>query len=237
MISNPESISRMDPVSHTLPHVEDRARAWAAAGEYAAAQVENGMRVGLGTGRAAAAGIRALGARVAAGLDITAVATSEASTVLARELGIRLAEMDGPLDVAFDGADAVDPGGRVVKGAGGAHVRERVVADSAGRFLVLVDAPKVVATLDEWGVLPLAVVPFAVGPVLRRLSAYGPSLREARSDDGMALIDLALPRGADWEAVAAEARSLAGVLDHGLFRVPLADVIVGAPDGTSAPAG
>lgn len=195
------------------------------------------MRVGLGTGRAAAAGIRALGARVASGLRISAVATSDASTRLATELGIALAAMDGPLDVAFDGADAVDPGGLVVKGAGGAHVRERVVADAAGRFMVLVDAPKVVGSLDEWGLLPLAVVPFAVEPVMRRLSAYGPGLRDGLSDDGMALIDLRVPAGADWEAVAAEARGLAGVLDHGLFRVPLADVIVGAPDGTSAPAG
>jgi ribose 5-phosphate isomerase A len=145
--------------------------------------------------------------------------------------------MYGPLDLAFDGADAVDPRGLVVKGAGGAHVRERVVADAAGRFLVLVDEPKVVATLDVWGVLPLAVVPFAVGPVMRRLAAYDPGLREERSDDGMALIDLRVPAGGDWEAVAAEARALAGVLDHGLFRVPLADVIVGSPDGTSAPAG
>jgi ribose 5-phosphate isomerase A len=227
----------MGPVSHTLPGVDERARAWAAAGEYAAAQVEQGMRVGLGTGRAAAAGIRALGARVAQGLEITAVATSEASTRLAHELGIPLDEMYGPLDLAFDGADAVDPRGLVVKGAGGAHVRERVVADAAGRFLVLVDEPKVVATLDVWGVLPLAVVPFAVGPVMRRLAAYDPGLREERSDDGMALIDLRVPAGGDWEAVAAEARALAGVLDHGLFRVPLADVIVGSPDGTSAPAG
>jgi ribose 5-phosphate isomerase A len=217
--------------------VDERARAWAAAGEYAAAQVDEGMRVGLGTGRAAAAGIRALGARVAGGLRISAVATSEASAALARELGIPLGPMDGPLDVAFDGADAVDPRGLVVKGAGGAHVRERVVADAAGRFLVLVDAPKVVDSLDEWGVLPLAVVPFAVAPVMRRLASYDPAPREGLSDDGMALVDLRLPAGAEWEAVAAEARALAGVLDHGLFRVPLADVIVGAPDGTSAPAG
>lgn len=227
----------MRSVSHTLPAVDDRARAWAAAGEYAAAQVEDGMRVGLGTGRAAAAGIRALGDRVASGLRISAVATSEASIRLATELRIPLTGMDGPLDVAFDGADAVDPRGLVVKGAGGAHVRERVVADAAGRFMVLVDAPKIVGSLDEWGLLPLAVVPFAVDPVMRRLSPYDPGLRDGLSDDGMALVDLRIPAGADWEDVAAEARALAGVLDHGLFRVPLADVIVGAPDGTSTSAG
>lgn len=195
------------------------------------------MRVGLGTGRAAAAGIRALGARVAGGLRCAGVPTSQASTDLALELGIPLVPMAGPLDLAFDGADAVDPAGLVVKGAGGAHVRERVVADAAARFLVLVDAPKVVPSLDEWGVLPLAVVPFAADAVIAELADLSPTLRDVRSDDGMALIDLSVPAGADWEAVAARARSLAGVLDHGLFRVPLADVIVGAPDGTAAPAG
>ncbi|HMM48479.1 MAG TPA: ribose 5-phosphate isomerase A [Miltoncostaeaceae bacterium] len=217
--------------------MDDRAHAWAAAGEHAAALIEDGMRVGLGTGRAAAAGIRALGARVQAGLRVDAVATSRASAELARELGISLVEMGPPLDLAFDGADAVDPRGLVIKGAGGAHVRERVVADAARRFLVLVDRPKIVANLDEWGLLPLAVVPFAVARVMNQLSHLSPSVRGELSDDGMGLIDVRVPNGGDWERVAAEARALAGVLDHGLFRVPLANVIVGAPDGTAASAG
>ncbi len=72
---------------------------------------------------------------------------------------------------------------------------------------------------------------------MHRLSHLNPVRRDTMSDDGMALIDLSLPHGADWDAVAAEARALAGVLDHGLFRVSRADVIVGAPDGTAAPAG
>jgi ribose 5-phosphate isomerase A len=217
--------------------VDDRQRAWAAAGEYAAAQVEDGMRVGLGTGRAAAAGIRALGARVAGGLRVRTVATSRASADLARELAIPLEDMGPPLDLAFDGADAVDPAGRVVKGAGGAHVRERVVADAARTFLVLVDAPKLVDSLDEWGTLPLAVVPFAVRRVMHRLRDHRPALREAVSDDGLALVDLSPPAGADWEALAAQARALAGVVDHGLFVVSRSRVIVGASDGTAAPAG
>lgn len=195
------------------------------------------MRVGLGTGRAAAAGIRALGERVAQGLRCTGVPTSQASADLARELGIPIGPMSGPLDLAFDGADAVDPRGLVVKGAGGAHVRERVVADAAARFLVLVDGPKLVGSLDEWGVLPLAVVPFATEAVMGALADLSPTRRPDRSDDGMDLVDLAVPPGSDWEAVAARARGLAGVLDHGLFRVPLSNVIVGAPDGTAAPAG
>ncbi len=213
-----------------------RQRAWDAAGRSAAALVDDGMRVGLGTGRAAAAGIVALAARVREGLRCTGVPTSRASAALARAEGIPVGRLRGGLDLAFDGADAVDPAGLVVKGAGGAMVRERVVADAASRFLLLVDAPKLVASLDEWGVLPIAVVPFAAERVRRSLRDLMPVRRAERSDDGMVLIDLAVPAGADWQTVAARARSLPGVLDHGLFEVPLADVIVGAPDGTAAPA-
>lgn len=233
----PPACAATSGVSHSLPGVEaDRQRAWDAAGRAAAALVEPGMRVGLGTGRAAAAGIRALGARVRdEGLRIRGVPTSTASTVLARELGIPVAKLTGPLDIAFDGADAVDPDGLVVKGAGGAMVRERVVATSAGRFLVLVDAPKMVARLDEWGVLPLAVAPFAAAWVRHELRDLRPSRRPRRSDDGMTLLDLQVPPGSDWRAVADRARALPGVLDHGLFEVPLADVIVGREDGTAGP--
>jgi ribose 5-phosphate isomerase A len=216
---------------------EARARAWAAAGEAAAALVGDGMRVGLGTGRAAGAGIRALGGRVAGGLRCTGVPTSRTSAALARRLGIPLARPGATLDLAFDGADAVDPQGLVVKGAGGALVRERIVADGARRFLILVDAPKLVPSLDAWGLLPLAVVPFAAARVLRELADLEPRRRPGRSDDGLALVDLRVPAGADWPAVAERARSLAGVVDHGLFRVSLADVIVGRPDGVAEPAG
>lgn len=216
---------------------DTRTRAWQAAGRVAAGRVDDGMRVGLGTGRAAAAGIVALGARVREGLRCTGVPTSRASADLARREGIPVGRMRGPLDVAFDGADAVDPTGLVVKGAGGAMVRERVVADAARCFLVLVDGPKLVGSLDEWGVLPLAVVPFAAEAVMQELADLSPTRRGRNSDDGMALIDLAVPAGADWAAVARRARGLAGVLDHGLFVVPLGNVIVGSADGTAAPAG
>lgn len=215
----------------------ERQRAWEAAGRAAAALVDDGMRVGLGTGRAAAAGILALAERVRGGLRCTGVATSRASAALARAEGIPLGRLRGGLDLAFDGADAVDPSGLVVKGAGGAMVRERVVADAAARFLVLVDGPKLVSSLDEWGVLPIAVVPFAAERVRRSLRDLMPVRRAERSDDGMALMDLAVPTGGDWRALAARARSLPGVLDHGLFEVARSDVIVGTPDGTAAPAG
>lgn len=191
------------------------------------------MQVGLGTGRAATAGIRALGERVRdEGLRVTGVPTSHASATVASECGIPLGDPGPPLDIAFDGADAIDPAGLCVKGAGGAMVRERVLAQSAARFVVLVDGPKIVGSLDEWGVLPLAVVPFAADAVMRQLADLQPCRRPDDSDDGMALIDLAVPAGADWAAVADRARALPGVLDHGLFRLVLADVLIGHPDGT-----
>ena len=195
------------------------------------------MRVGLGTGRAAAAGIRALGLRVAGGLRCTGVPTSRASAALARELGIPLGRLRGPLDVAFDGADAVDPQGLVIKGAGGALVRERIVADASARFLVLVDGPKVVASLDEWGTLPIAAIPFGAGRVSEVLADLSPRRRPGMSDDGLAIIDLSLPPGSDWAAVAGRVAAVTGVVDHGLFRVALADVVVGRPDGGWGPPG
>ena len=211
----------------------DREAAWAAAGAACAGLVADGMRVGLGTGRAATAGIRALGARLRdEGISVTGVPTSAASADVAGEVGIPLGDPGPELDMAFDGADAIDPLGLCIKGAGGAMVRERVLAESARRFIVLVDAPKIVTSLDEWGVLPLAVVPFAAEVVMRELADLSPARRPAASDDGMALIDLAVPAGADWVEVADRARRLPGVLDHGLFRVVLSDVIIGHPDGT-----
>ncbi len=198
----------------------------------AARLVADGDRVGLGTGRAAAAGIRALGRRVADGLQCVGVPTSRASHSLARELGIPLARMRGPVDIAFDGADLVIPSGLTIKGAGGALVRERIVDGSAGRFLVLVDAPKIAATLDAWGVLPIAVVPFAVQHVAVALADLAPVRRPGRSDDDLAIIDLTVPAGTDWEDLDARARAVHGVVDTGLFRVRPDDVFIGAPDGS-----
>jgi ribose 5-phosphate isomerase A len=219
---------------------QGRARAWEAAGRAAAAMVDDGDRVGLGTGRAAAAGIRALAERVAGGLRCTGVPTSRASEALARELGIPLGRMRLPVRVAFDGADVVTPGGLVVKGAGGALVRERIVDMTAGRFLVLVDPPKVADHPGAWGLLPVAVVPFAAAHVMAATEDLSPSRRPGRSDDGLVLLDLRPPAGADWRAVDARVRAVHGVVDTGLFEVPPGDVLVGQPDGTVrtlAPAG
>lgn len=213
-------------------HDDGRARAWEAAGRAAAGLVRDGDRVGLGTGRAAAEGIRALGERVAGGLHCVGVPTSRASRALAREVGIPLGRMRDPVDIAVDGADLVTPEGLAIKGGGGALVRERIVDASAERFLVLVDAPKVAESLDAWGVLPIAVVPFAAEHVAGALADLGPVRRPGRSDDGLVIVDLAIPAGSDWAAIDRRIRSVHGVVDTGLFAVRPEDVFIGAPDGT-----
>jgi ribose 5-phosphate isomerase A len=151
---------------------------------------------------------------------------------LAREVGIPVGDLVGSLDLAFDGADAVDPRGYMVKGGGGALVRERIVAAAARRWIVLVDSPKMVGGLDAWGLLPVAVVPFATDRVAGQLADLGPVRRPEPSDDGLVILDLSPPPGADWPAVADRVAALPGVVDHGLFHAPLADIFVGRPDGT-----
>src|SRR4030095_1732275 len=142
-----------------------------AAATLAASWVRAGDRVGLGTGRAAAAFIDELGARARAGLAVTCLATSAASTRQALALDLRLVELDetNPLDVTFDGADEVAPNLDMVKGRGGAFVRERIVAAASRRQVILVGPEKLVAALGESGPIPVEIIPMSLGPCLRRL--------------------------------------------------------------------
>lgn len=210
-----------------------RQSAWDAAGAVAAALIQDGNYVGLGTGRAAAAGIRALARRIdTEGLEVTAVATSLQSERLALELGIPLAPMTRPVDVAFDGADVVTPTGLAIKGAGGALVRERVVGDTAGRFVLLVDEPKVAGHPRSWGTLPVAVVPFAADYVASQTADLAPSRRPDHSDDELVILDMRPPQGAAWHPLHNRLRQIPGVVDTGLFDVSIENVFVGHPDGT-----
>src|SRR5262247_39605 len=135
--------------------------------------VSDGARVGLGTGRAASAFIARLGERVRRGLRISAVATSAASAEQARALGIPLIDLDedAELDLTVDGADEVAPNLDLVKGWGGALVRERIVASASRRQVILVGHEKLVDRLGTRGRIPIEVVPFACGLVLRRVRA------------------------------------------------------------------
>jgi ribose 5-phosphate isomerase A len=134
-----------------------------------------GSVVGLGTGRAATAFIHALGERVRAGLDVRGIPTSQASADLARQLGIPLTVFEDAeqIDITVDGADEVDPAGNLIKGYGGALVREKVVAAFSRKLVILVGAEKLVPALGSRGKLPVEVVPFALTPCRRHLEALG----------------------------------------------------------------
>lgn len=201
----------------------------------ALAFVEDGQTLGLGTGRAATAFVRALGARVADGLRVRAVPTSVATAELARELAIplvTLAEAER-LDVAFDGADEVDPRLDVIKGYGGALVREKIVAASSDRLVILVGAEKLVPKLGTRGRLPVEVIPFGDSLARRRLRELGcePVLREGAggqpyvSDNGNLILDCRIdlldhPAELDERILA-----IPGVLGTGLF-VDMAEAVI-----------
>src|SRR5262245_24612788 len=143
--------------------------------------VNAGAVVGLGSGRAAGAFVRALGARVREGLRARGVATSEETARLARELGIDLVGLEADIDLTVDGADEVDPQLDLIKGYGGALVRERIVAAASRRQVILVTAEKLVDTLGSHGRLPVEVLPFALPLCRRRLGGLEvkPTLRAA----------------------------------------------------------
>ena len=219
-----------------------------AAGEAAARLVEPGMRLGLGTGSTARWFIVAVGELVRGGLRVSGVATSEASAQLAAEAGVPLRTLDaGGLDLAVDGADVVDPDLRLVKGGGGAHVRERIVAVAARRFVVIADESKLVDRLR--GPVPVELLDFGYEATLAALAdaaagadvaLRGPAGRPERSDSGNLLADIQLGAIDDPEGLAARLDAVPGLLGHGLF-LGMADlVIVGSPDGATreiAPAG
>jgi len=219
-----------------------------AAGEAAAALVESGMRIGLGTGSTTAESLRALAARIREeGLRVEGVPTSFAAERLARALGIPLATLDDTLrlDLALDGADEVfaAPGGTIhlIKGRGAAHTREKVVAAQADRFVVLADASKRVSRLGEKMPVPVEVLPMAAAPVERALRDLGgePVLREGSgkdgpvvTDQGFWILDVRFAEIPDAPALDRALLALPGVLDHGLFLGMASEVLIGEEDGS-----
>jgi ribose 5-phosphate isomerase A len=194
-----------------------------AAGRHAAALVADGMKVGLGTGSTVHFTIVALGE---AGRDITCTATSTRTSDLATSLGLRVITPDeiGHLDLAIDGADEVDPSFNLTKGGGGAHLREKVVAEMADRFVVVVDETKLVPHLGPFGT-PLEVSDYAPAVVAARVHSLGASevtTRDERSDGGNLLMDAAFGSIDDPAALGASLSAVPGVLSHGIF---LADTV------------
>lgn len=197
--------------------------------------VENGATLGLGTGRAATAFVRALGARVKQGLSVRGVPTSEATASLARELGIPLLELAdaGELDVTFDGADEVDPRLNLIKGYGGALVREKIVAASSKFFVVLVGDEKIVSVLGEHGRVPVEVIPFGEALCRRRLAKLGleVDLRHRENgeiwitDNGNRILDCRVSSIADPAALDRDLLQIPGVVGTGIFP-GMADVVL-----------
>ena len=204
-----------------------------AAGERAAELVEGGMRVGLGTGSTVRYTIEALADR---DLDIVCVPTSVETDRLGRRLGMYITDPDAvpDLDIAIDGADEVDPSLNLIKGGGGAHFRERVVAEMAKRFVVIVDESKEVDQLGEFGV-PVEVMDFGQDVVARRLRTLGAHdvvVRPATSDNGNLILDADFGLLDDPTGLADRITAITGVIAHGIFPGPLvSDVLVARPDG------
>lgn len=191
-----------------------------AAAEAAAALVEDGMTVGLGTGSTVAYLLPALAAR---GLDILCVATSPKTEQEARQLGLRVEPFDTleHLDLAIDGADQVARSGWLVKGGGGAHTREKIVAAAADRFVVIVSADKLVGALGP--PVPLEVLPFGVEATLATVAPA--RLRGiAPSPDGGLIADYLGPVE-DPAALADRFAATPGVVEHGLFGPELVDEV------------
>ena len=193
------------------------------AAEAAAGLVEAGMRVGLGTGSTVAQLLLALAAR---GLEISCVATSPATEVAARTLGLRLEpfEQIDRLDLAIDGCDQVSPEGWLVKGAGGAHTREKVVAAAADRFLVIADSSKLVKRIAA--PIPLELHRFGLAATLRELGAV--ELREAEATPDGGVLASYIGEVENPVVLAMRLAAVPGVVEHGLFAPALvSEVLIG----------
>jgi ribose 5-phosphate isomerase A len=205
--------------------------------------VRSGMRLGLGTGSTARHFVELVGERVRAGFDIVAVPTSQATKADAERCGIKLTTLDETpeLDLTVDGADEIAPDLSLIKGGGGALLREKIVAAATAHMIVIADQSKMVAALGRFP-LPIEVAPFGLAATLRaveRAIAARPdrlSLRKGRdghafvTDGGHWIVDAALDRIDDPQAMAHALANIPGVMEHGLFIGLAKTAIVAGPD-------
>ncbi|GIW08431.1 MAG: ribose-5-phosphate isomerase A [Dehalococcoidia bacterium] len=210
----------------------------------AAREIHDGMTLGLGTGTTAELLFPFLRERIAAGWRVSGVCTSQRTAELAAAAGVPIVPLQHArqLDLTIDGADEVDPALRIVKGRGGALLREKMVAQASRREIIVVDDSKLVTTLGTRAPLPVEVVPFGWEAVRERLAALGAAdvtLRQSGgapflTDNGNLILDCRFSAIDDPEALDVAIHRIAGVVEHGLF-LGLADtVIVGKADGSTA---
>jgi ribose 5-phosphate isomerase A len=209
--------------------------------------VKPGMKLGLGTGSTAEHFVRALGEKVKQGLDVLCVPTSERTGKLAESLGIPLTNLDDTphLDITVDGADELDRELRLIKGGGGALLREKIVATASERMIVIADASKLVETLGAFP-LPVEVIPFGAAATARRIaevaSDFGCTGRMSRradeygepffTDSENFIYDCAFGTILDPDGLSAALNRIAGVVDNGLFIGIASLAIVGTATGT-----
>lgn len=212
------------------------------AAESAAQLVRNGMVIGLGSGSTAEIAIRILGDKVKNGLQITGVPTSLKSEQIARAQSIRLATLDDypELDLTIDGADEVELGSLdLIKGRGGALLREKIVASSSRQLIIVVDESKIVNRLGSHGEVPVEIISFGWQSTARRLKKLGwkPVLRlEAGSlpfvtDGGHYILDCSFEKGVSIQSRAAQLHDTVGVVEHGMFLGMATEAHVGSAKG------
>jgi len=227
-------MAEMDPVKLMKQEV----------GRAAAAQVQSGTVIGLGTGSTTAFAIQFIGERLASGelKDVKGIPTSFQASVLAKKHGIPLTTLDEVegIALAIDGADEVDPQFNLIKGGGAAHTREKIVDGLAEKFIVVVDSSKLVDKLGSTFPLPVEVLPMAIAPVTRALEALGATveLRMGVKKDGPVITDQGnMVLDAKFDAIAHPAdmettiNNIPGVLENGLFVNVASEVLVGELNG------
>ncbi|HKV58192.1 MAG TPA: ribose-5-phosphate isomerase RpiA [Ktedonobacteraceae bacterium] len=225
-----------------MQHSPDQLIGKQKAGEEAVKYIENGMVIGIGTGTTAAYMIQALARRLCEGLTIVgAVPTSQATAQLASSLGIPLTDLDAhpQLDLTIDGADEIDSQLRLIKGGGGALLREKIVATISRRFIIIADSSKLVPQLGHVFPVPVETIPFARTPVYLRLQSLGAQvqLRQRdgqvfRTDSNNIILDCFFPGGInDPASLHANIKSIVGVVESGLFLGMAERAIVGSMNG------
>ncbi len=238
--ANEPATERGDPMMSTPTAPEARFKQQA--GEYAASLVQSGMVVGLGTGSTAIFATRKIAARLHSSdlRDVVAIATSRATDAAARALGITMLTDDIPseIDITIDGADEVDPGMDLIKGGGGALLREKIVAEASRREVIVVDAGKLSPRLGTHWPLPVEVLEFGWRSQMRFLESLGATVTPRaledglfRTDQGNFILDSRFDPINDPRELANTLGARAGLVEHGLFIGIASDLIVAGEDG------